>query len=165
MWFISWKTCRRARGGRTLYLVSLVHLLLCMLHLGSFHPPAHRGVYMGTSEKDLRHSPPDSHHVCSSPLLAWGGDRTDRANRTGTDDAPGLCVRAWLCDCYYHDVPVCYCRNCPSHCRLHNTLLTPSSQRRCATVIMMIQLWSRKMDYTSSKIKQSITAFLFITKD
>lgn len=41
MQFISWKTCGRAKGWRTFYLV----LLLSMLYLGSFHPPADSRVY------------------------------------------------------------------------------------------------------------------------
>lgn len=40
--FISWKTCGRAKGWRTFYLVSL----LSMLDLGSFHPPADSRVYI-----------------------------------------------------------------------------------------------------------------------
>lgn len=41
MQFISWKTCGRAKGWGTFYLVSL----LSMLYLGSFHPPADSRVY------------------------------------------------------------------------------------------------------------------------
>lgn len=67
MQFISWKTCRRAKGGRAFYLVPLHQPLLSMLYLGSFHPPADRRVYMGPSVKDLRHSHPESFHLSIPP--------------------------------------------------------------------------------------------------
>lgn len=60
--FISWETCRRARGGGALELVSLQQPLLSMLYLGSFHPPAHSRVYMGPLLKDPRRSRPEFHH-------------------------------------------------------------------------------------------------------
>lgn len=81
MQFISWKTCRRAKGGRAFYLVSLHQPLLSMLYLGSFHPPADRRVYMGPSVKDLRHSHPESlrlpHHHPHRPRRRsdWQGQQ------------------------------------------------------------------------------------------
>lgn len=50
MQFISWKTCGRAKGWRTFYLVSL----LSMLYLGSFHPPADSRVYTPPPGRNLR---------------------------------------------------------------------------------------------------------------
>lgn len=88
MQFISWKTCRRAKGGRALYLVSLHQPLFRMLYLDSFHPPADRRVYMGPSVKDLRLFHRESFHLCSLP----GGDQNDSANRTRSYDALNLCA-------------------------------------------------------------------------
>lgn len=83
MQFISWKTCRRAKGGRAFYLVLLQQLLLSMLYLGSFHPPADRRVYMGPSVKDLRLSHPESNHL-KGELRLTGPTRWSY-------DAPSVC--------------------------------------------------------------------------
>lgn len=61
--FISWETCRRSRGGGAFSPVSLQQPLLSMLYLGSFHPPAHSGVYTGPSLKDPRLSHPEFLHL------------------------------------------------------------------------------------------------------
>lgn len=83
MQFISWKTCRKAKGGRAFYLVLLQQLLLSMLYLGSFHPPANRRVYMSPSVKDLRLSHPESNHL-KGELILTGPTRWSY-------DAPSLC--------------------------------------------------------------------------
>lgn len=102
MQFISWKTCRRAKGGRALYLVSLHQPLLSMLHLGSFHPPADRGVYMGPSVKDLRHSHPDSLHLCPLPRLRG------RSDWQGQQDGELWCSElVCVCYCYYYCAFMC----------------------------------------------------------
>lgn len=56
--FISWKTCGRAKGWRTFYLVSL----LSMLYLGSFHPPADSRVYT-PPVRNPRPSFPETRHL------------------------------------------------------------------------------------------------------
>lgn len=68
MQFISCKTCRSAKDGRTSYRVWLHKPLLSMLCLGSFHPPADSRPCMGPSVKDPRHSCSQSLHLCPSPL-------------------------------------------------------------------------------------------------
>lgn len=57
--FISWKTCGRAKGWRTFYLVSL----LSMLYLGSFHPPADSRVYIPPPVRNPRPSLPEARHL------------------------------------------------------------------------------------------------------
>ncbi|KAK5912817.1 hypothetical protein CesoFtcFv8_002655 [Champsocephalus esox] len=74
MQFISWKTCRRAKGGRAFYLVSLQHPLLSMLYLGLISPSSGQEDYMGHSVKDLRHSHPESHHLGSAHRLRGRSD-------------------------------------------------------------------------------------------
>lgn len=108
MQFISWKTCRRAKGGRTSCLVSLHQPLLSMLCLGSFHPPADRRVYMGPLVKDPRHSHPESFHSApSSSRLRGRSDRQAQQDRELWCYLLYVCICAWLCDCYYHGVLMC----------------------------------------------------------
>lgn len=75
--FISWKTCGRAKGWRTFYLVSL----LSMLDLGSFHPPADSRVYIPPPVRNLRPSLP----------LTWREDQADVSNKTALQ----MCIIVW----------------------------------------------------------------------
>lgn len=97
MQFISWKTCRRAKGGRAFYLVSLHQPLLSMLHLGSFHPPVDRRVYMGPSVKDLKRSHPYSFHLSSPPCLRGRSDWQGQQDRElWCSQLVCMCMIVWL---------------------------------------------------------------------
>lgn len=106
MQFISCKTCRSAKDGRNSYRVWLHKLLLSMLCLGSFHPPADSGPCMGLLVKDQRHSCLESLHLCPSPLPE-GEIRV--TGPTGRDIMMHLAsrARAQFCHFYYHGAFVC----------------------------------------------------------
>lgn len=170
MQFISWKTCRRAKGGRTSCLVSLHQPLLSMLYLGSFHPPADRRVYMGPLVKDPRHSHPESFHSAPSSSRLRG--RSDRPNKTGSYDAI-FCMCTCMCvfvhDCVTVITTVCSCVNIGFvlHTGHYKYLQCSTSkyflsERMCYNEILEL---SGKTDYSGSRIKQFITAILFITID
>lgn len=169
MQFISWKTCRRAKGGRAFYLVALHQPLLSMLYLGSFHPPADRRVYMGPSVKDPRQSHPESLHLCSPPRLK-GGVRLTGPTGQGV---MMLLVCVYVYDCVPVITTVRSCVNAgfvhhivrySTYCTMFNKQVEHLlSERMCYNEI--IELLSRKTDYSRSRIKQFITAFLFITID